>query len=309
MLSMSQIRVIDPVLSNVALGYKNPEFVGSALFPRVPVRVSGGNVLTFDKAAFRAYNLTRSPGSAIPRIQFGYSGTTFALVNCGVAAVVPFEHMRDAAVSPGIDLGTRATNLAMRAVTLNLEIAQATLATTAGNYGASYRVALTGVAKWSDPVSDPIAAILGYMETVRTATGAYPNTMVLSAVAFKAIRSNPQVIARFVGTDKATRSVTAQMIAELLDLRQVVVGKAVYANAADTFVDVWGNNAVLAYVPENPSGMEEPSYGYTYTMEGHPAVGISWMDRNTESWLFPMAYERVPVLSGITSGFLIQNPN
>ena len=34
--SRRQIRVVDPVLSNLAFGYSNPSLIGHELFPRVP---------------------------------------------------------------------------------------------------------------------------------------------------------------------------------------------------------------------------------------------------------------------------------
>ena len=98
-----QVRVIDPILSNVALGYKHPEHVGGVLCPSVPVMLSGGQVLEFGKESFREYNIRRAPGTGTKRIQFGYLGRPFALVQDALEGVVPFEHMRDANVMPGID--------------------------------------------------------------------------------------------------------------------------------------------------------------------------------------------------------------
>ena len=36
-MSGSQVRVVDPVLTEVARGYSNPAFVGSGLFPYMPL--------------------------------------------------------------------------------------------------------------------------------------------------------------------------------------------------------------------------------------------------------------------------------
>ncbi len=98
------------------------------------------------------------------------------------------------------------------------------------------------------------------------------------------------------------------MLAKAFDIERVVVGKAVTSDGAGVISDVWGNNAVLAYVPGAPSGMEEPSYGYTYTMTGHPLVEEAYYENNAKSWIYGVGFERAPVLSGITSGYLIQTP-
>lgn len=51
-MSLSQARVVDPVLTTHAQGYKNADFVGMALFPRVDVAKSGGQVIEFGREAF-----------------------------------------------------------------------------------------------------------------------------------------------------------------------------------------------------------------------------------------------------------------
>ena len=60
-------RVIDPILTEVAQGYKNADMVGMALFPYVPVAQRGGKIITFGKEAFRLYNTGRTPGSGTCR--------------------------------------------------------------------------------------------------------------------------------------------------------------------------------------------------------------------------------------------------
>lgn len=306
-MNLAQTRLIDPVLSNVAVGYTNAQFVGSKLFPRVPVQISGGQVLTFGKEAFQTYSLRRAPGAATKRIGFGYLGDHFALVEDSIEAKVPREQMRDASVVPGIDLGTRAVNLAMRVVTLGLEVEQAGVALNAANYDANHQVALAGTSKWSDPSATPVTQMDEYKEAVRGSIGIYPNKLILGPKAFVALRNNPAIIDRFKYT--SAESITPAMLANLFDIEQVIVGRAVTADDAGNFSDVWGNNAVLAYAPDDPSGMEEPSYAYTYMMEANPLVEQPYWDPNQKSWIYGVTMERKPVQTAGGAGFLIQNPN
>lgn len=299
-----QVRVIDPILSTHAQGYRHPEHVGMALFPRVPVAVSGGQILTFGKESFRDYNIRRTPGSATKRVQFGYAGKPFALVQDALEGVVPREHLRDASQTPGINLGQRATNNAMRIASLALEVEQATLARDASNYDSDHKVDLAS-SKWTDDANNPAKDIRTGQEAIRETTGMEPNTLMLSAKAFAAMRENAKVLERFKYTSRD--SVTTEMIAKLLDLDSVVVGRAVTAGSGDAFSDVWGGDAVLAYVPQQASSMEEPSYGYSYTMDGHPLVEQPYYDNNAKSWLYPATYERAPVISGMEAGYLFQN--
>lgn len=305
-MNLGAARVINPVLTTIAQGYSDQEFVGSALFPPVPVQISGGQILEFGKEGFMLYGTQRAPGGATKRMQFGYLGKPFALENHAIECPVPREYMRDASVMPGINLGQRAVRLGMKVVTRSLEIQQAGLAQNAALYDASHKVTLSGTSKWSDPASKPATDIETGKEAVRSTTGVYPNTLVINGPTFAALKNNPSITDRFKYTSK--ESITPEMLAALFDVETVKVGRGVKATDAGVVSDIWGNSAVLAYVPANPSGMEEPSYGYTYTMEGHPAVEEAYYDKNTRSWVYGVSNERVPVLSGIVSGYLLITP-
>lgn len=315
-LSTSGVRVIDPILTNVIQGYANSELVGSNLFPAVPVSQSGGQIIEFGREAFKLYNARRSPGGATRRIQMGYLGKPFALVQDSLEAIVPREYLRDAKAVPGIDLSTRAVLVTMKALQLQLEVDQATLATTVANYSAtSSSVTLSGTTQWSNVSSNvstanPLVDIDVAREKIRSLTGIYPNTLLLSAKAFNAVKNNTNVIARLqynamVSPDATT--ITTTMLAGLFNVEKVIVGRAIYFNDANVSTDIWGNDAVLAYVPQLSQNIEEPSYGYSYTMQGNPTVEQAYFDNNSKSWVYGVNYERVPVLSGIASGYLFKS--
>lgn len=302
----AQRRVIDPILSNVVQGYKHPEHVGMALFPRVPVTVAGGKVIEFGKEAFRLYNTLRAPGTATKRVSFGYEGKPYALENHALEAPVPREHQRDAQNVPGIDLATRAINGVMRVESLILENQQASAARAAGNYDANHKVTLAGTDQWNDYAqSDPVGDVKNAKEAIRASTGIYPNVIEISAKVFAVLSEHPAITDKIKYTQ--TGVVTAELLAAVFDIQTVVIGKAIGFDDAGDAIDLWGKDVVLAYVPPNPSGMEEPSFGYTYTMEGHPLVEAPYWENQSKSWIYGTAYERAPVLSGIASGFLIIN--
>lgn len=305
-MSLAQVRVVDPILSNVAQGYRHVEHVASTLFPPVPVQKAGGQILEFGKESFKLYNARRAPGAGTKRVQFGYLGRPFALVQDSLEGVLPREYLRDSGQLPGVNLDSRTVNGVMRSLQLTLENDCATLATNAGNYDSDHKIALAGNSKWSDGSAKPADDIETGKEAIRQSVGIYPNTLLLSARAFKAMKGNPNVVERFKYTSRD--SITPEMLANLLDLERVVVGKAVAFDDAGAAIDIWGNNAILAYVPAAPSGMEDPSFGYTYVMEGHPLVEKPYYDNNSKSWVYPVTYERAPVLTGILSGYLIQTP-
>lgn len=299
-MSLAQSRVVDPVLTTHARGYKHPERVGHRLFPSVDVGVTAGKVVEFNKDSFVLYNARRAAGAATKRIEFGYEGRPYALVQDSLEGKVPREFARDAAAVPGIDLGMRATNGVMSVLTLTLEYDQAQLATDSANYDADHKLTLSGTSQWSHASSDPVTNIEAARQAVRRSCGMYPNLMIAGPKPYQALKNNPQVVARFRNSDV----VTAQMLANLFEIDEVIEGRAVVADSAGAFQDVWGNFAILAYVPKSPSGMEEPSFGYTYTMKGNPFVEPAYWDGNQKSHIYGVTYERAPVLAGMAAGFL-----
>lgn len=307
-LTFEQARIVDPILTTVAVGYRNAAYVGETLFPRVTVAQMGGRVIEFGKEHFLQYSTIRAPGSAIKRIGLGYSSRSYALDLHGLAGQVPMEVLREARQKPGIDLGERAVRVVMDVMLRSLEHEIATVATDPNNYPASNRVALSGTSKWSDPGSDPSAQIDEYKEAVRRAIGLYPNTLLMGPDPMRALRSHPKILDRIKYTSRD--SVTTDLLAQLWGLERVVVGMAVHVPDETTgqFSDIWGNVAILAYVPQAITGQEVPSYGYTYVLQGHPAVLQSWYDPDHNSWVYPTEFARKPVLTAPGAGFLIQNP-
>ncbi len=305
-LNLAQSRIIDPILTTVVQGYKLPGNIGMGLFPRVPVQTSGGQILEFGKEAFKLYNTRRAPGTAYKRITFGYLGKPFALENHGIEVLVPREQLRDASLVPGIDVASRAINLNMRVSELQLEYQQASIARNAANYASTNKVTLSGTSQWSDYTnSDPVSDVNDAKEAIRQQTGVYPNVFEISATVFRQLKEHPKLLDKIKYTQKGV--LTADLLASVFEVDKVLIGSAIATDDTDASTDLWGKDAILAYVPPEPSTNEEPSFGYTYAMEGNPLVEVPYWENATKSWVYGVGYERVAVLSGIDSGFLIQN--
>lgn len=301
--------VIDPILSTHARGYRNEEFISHELFPRANVSNRSMRVIRFGKESFRMVNTRRAPGADKKRIQFGYASDPINLVQNALEGVVPLEHQEEAASVPGIDLGRGAVDMVLGIEDLNLEFDAAQLARSPANYDNNHKLALVGAARWTDPNSDPAADIAEAREAVRRSIGRYPNTLALGAPAFAALKIHPKVKEQFKYT--SSESITEAMLAAYFSLRKVVVGKAIYLpeNAADDALanDVWGDDAILAWVPSGEGNFQVPSFGYTYTLLGYPQVSKPYFEDKNDSWIYPIKVERKPTLTGAEGGFLIQN--
>lgn len=306
-MSASQARVIDPILSTVAQGYTNADLVGGALFPYVPVGQRGGKIITFNKEDFALYNTGRVPGQNTRRVQYGYSGSPYALESHSLEGMVPVELIQEANAVPGIDMGNNAVARTQNIIALRLESAQAVLATTAGNYAAANKTTLAGTSQWSDfaaGVSDPVKDIEVAKEAVRKQIGRKPNTIVMGAAVLAMLKMHPKVVDRmkYTGRDVAT----PELLASLFGVKQVLVGEAVYADAAGTLADVWGKSVVIAYTELGGlAAMGAPTFGYTYRLQNYPTVESPYLDRNSKSWIYPVTDEVAPVIAGAAAGYLI----
>lgn len=304
--TLSQARVIDPILSEVAQGYKNSAMVGLNLFPSVPVAQRGGKIISFSKEDFALYNTVRAPGANTKRVQFGYTSGSYALEQHALEAVAPWEHQQEASRVAQINLAAMAVRKTQNIIALRLEKAQADLATTAASYGASNKVTLAGVNQWSDytGTSAPSKDIETAREAIRAQIGKRGNTVVMGAAVWAKVKQHPAIVDRIKYTGRD--SVTTEMLAALWDVDRVLVGDAVYTDASGTMTDVWGKFVVVAYTEFGTvADLGEPNYGYTYRLDGAPYVEQGYQDRNAKSDIYPVTDEVSPVLTAAVSGYLI----
>lgn len=312
-LTPAQARIIDPVLTQIAQGFRQNDLVGSALFPTVSVGTRAGRVVKFGREDFMQYaGLARAPGADTKRVQFGYASDPFALVDYSLEGSLPIEILQEGLATDkgfSIDGARMALAKASSIMALRLEIQQATLATTLGNYAASNRITLSGTSQWSDfsGTSDPIAVVENAKDAIRAATGRMPNTMIIGAAVLKSLRQHPKIIDRtkYTGRDVPT----LELLAALFGLDRILVGNAITSNDAGTaFTDVWGKHAVLAYTETSSlAEMGTPTYGYTYNLGGYPLAEEAYYDRNSKTWYFPVTRAEAPVIAAATAGYLIQN--
>ncbi|TCT37433.1 major capsid protein [Martelella mediterranea] len=302
--------VIDPILTTHAVGYRNALMISSVLFPIVTVTNRSMRVIKFGKESFRLLNTRRAPGAARKRVQYGYADDPLALIQDALDGIVPREHQEEAETVPGIDLGAGAVDTVLDIMALGDEVTAANLARNADSYDANHKITLAGTDRWTDGVnSDPKADIDAGKESVRGSTGRYPNTLALGPTAGNALKNHPKIKEQFKYT--SADSVTDEMLARYFDIERVVIGKAVYlpenADEDDLALDVWGNDAVLAYVPSAGDTYQVPSYGYTYRLRGYPMVEQPWFDKTISSWIYPTTTERAPLLTSAMAGFLFTN--
>ena len=312
-LNLAQARLVNPVLTSVAQGYKTHNLVGNVLFPTVNVGLRAGQIITFGKEEFLQYSgLQRAPGANTKRVQFGYAGAPFSLLDYSLEGSLPIETLREGLASTNgfsIDGAQLAINKVQKIMDRRLELQQAALATTLANYPAANRKTLAGTAQFSDltsGVSDPVNEIEIGKEAIRRATGMRPNSAVIGASVFASLKQHPKIIDRMKYTGRDVP--TIEILKGLFEIENIVIGEAVVANDAGVFSDIWGKHIVLAYT--NLGGVAEqgePTFGYTYQLDGYPLVEEPYYERNPKTWFFPVTRAEAPVIAGASAAYFLQN--
>jgi hypothetical protein len=305
-MSTSQVRVIDPILSNHARGYSQMGLIGDRLFPFVNMPSRAAKRIEFGRESFKRYKIVRSPGSRIARVTFGYEGKAVNLIQRALGATTPYEHVDEASAVPGIDLLQINVDTVMSVIALDREINQAEVGRNAASYAATNKMALLGGDKWSDPASTPAKDVSDAKEVIRSRTGKRPTLLVLGPLVAAALKLHPDVKEKYKHVTDAV--INDAMLAAYFDVAEVVVGDAIYDDEGNVVHDVWGNDAILAFAPPAASAnMNLPSYGYTYRLGGHPFVEQTKWDADFKSWVNDVTDEWSAEMVGPDAGFLFQN--
>lgn len=307
----------NPILSNLLLGMGQGTMVAERLFPRLPQTLSSVNLAKLGDERMRRYNLRRSPGSATKRVNIRFEGVTYSVDQYSVEVPMPRELIREADESRKLNVGNYldVSRIAMRTASdilgLDYELEVATMATAVGLYG-SHVMALAGGTKWSAPTGTPVTDIKTAIDIIRKKIGKRPNTLTLSADAAMALTMNAEVKTYLPSTQQGPA--TMDQLKNILGLAEIHMGDAVWVDDTDTGRDVWGNNAILAYVPTIGAGgvadvsLAEPAFGFTNVIEGHPFAETPYYDNAHKSWIYGATFERRPNVAYATAGFLFTNP-
>ena len=230
---------------------------------------------------------------------------------------MPRELIREADESRRLNVGNHldvsriAMTTANDILLLDYELEVATLATTVGTYASGHVMALAGATKWSAATGTPVTDIRAASDVIRKKIGKRPNKLTLSADAFSALVMNAEVKTYLPSTQQGVA--TVDQLKNILNVPEIVVGDAVWKDSSGVGADVWGNNAILAYVPKiGGSGADislaEPGFGFTNVLEGHPFAETPYYDNSEKSWIYGATYERQPNVAYNDAAFLFQNP-
>ncbi len=281
MMNLDQVRVIDPILTQLAQGYKNTDGVATFFAPSVSMNVRAGRTLTFGKEAFAAQNFLRSPGTNIQKISNEFGTRSFSLrqeaISWQIAEEVAAEAKNGAAA---IDLRAYAAKDAANRLMQSWEIQVSEKVLDVTQYETGNVLDLvnynSGADQFNSPTSDVEVLMDDLKEQVRSQIGCYPNKLVLSPDAFNALKRNKRI------RDFMQRGVLVneKTLAEIFGLDEIRVARRLKLGEDNASLEnIYDNVAILFY---HPSGATDgftpaldanygnPAYAYTYMLAGYP---------------------------------------
>lgn len=297
----AELRVVDPVLTNFAWGYKNSAMVASALFPRVAVDKEAGLIPVFGKEAFKEYNTQRAlrGNSNIMPVD---SRSTIPVVLEEHDLAYPLD--RREKQESQFNEQAIGLKIVQNAMALRHEIQCALIACTAGSYAADNKVTLSGTTQFSHASSVPITTINTAKTAISNSCGMKPNTMVLGGPVFDCLAQHSTLLERIKYSMKGV--LTIDLMKEIFGIENIVVGDALKSSDAGVMSKVWSDFVVLAYVAQGSESEQEPSYGYDPFLRGFPQVDTYFTQggkveniRNTDI--------HKPVMVGAVAGYLISD--
>ena len=257
---------IDQTLSNLSTAYfqEQSAYIAGRVAPNVPVASKTNKYWVYDKNdSLREKALERGPGTESAGGGFrvstdSYSAKVFAWH-------VDLDDQTLANADAGLRLEQSAAKMCVDAILRQLEADWAATWFVTGTWGIDLD-GTTNFVKWNAANSTPVEDIETQRVAILAKTGRMPNTLVLGARVYSALKNHPDFVERIRYTSGDT--VTTEILARFFEVDRIYVANAVQATNLEgetaAYDFMLGNHAWLGYVAPNP-GMETPSAGYTFT--------------------------------------------
>lgn len=267
-------------LTNVAVSYfqRAENFIADRVFPTVPVELQGGQFWIYGQDAWTEDAMKkRADGTESAGGGYGLDrGIYFADVEA-YHKDIGDQTRANTRTPMGPDRG--ATNFVTAKALLRREIGFAKSFMQTGVWdseltGVSAAPSATEFLQWNDANSTPIEDVRAGKRTVLELTGFEPNKLTLGKATYDVLLDHPDIVDRikYGQTPGSAAKANTQILAQLFEVEEVLVSKAIVKNATEAKTNfIVGNSALLTYSPAEAS-TEEPSAGYTFAWAGYTGM-------------------------------------
>lgn len=248
--TINDVQAVDPVLTNLLIGYMNAadRFVASRVFPSVSVEKDSGTFYKFDKKYFLSDEMEeRVPGTKFPRGRFGVSTDTFTTLQYALSSPIADEVRANSQVP--MDLEQAAVRWLSQKNMIRKERAFSAAFMAASVWGTDN----TTATDWDDfALGDPVTDVQTARRTISVNTGQMPNSIIMGRIVADALENHPDILDRVKYVQVANAGNVAAAMADVLGLLNYWVSDASY-NSADegqsgTYAAIIDDDALICHV-------------------------------------------------------------
>jgi hypothetical protein len=270
---------MDTRLSAIVIAYKNQDLIADIVSPRVPVGLRIFKYMKYNLAeGFTVVDNKVGRKSPVNKVEFSATQTTDSTITYGLGDIVPQEDIDNAPAN--YDPLGRATEGIADLNDLNREMRTAALIFSLNSYASANRITLSSANdKFSDKVhSTPIDVIMAGLDAMIMRA----NTMVIGQAAWTKLRTHPQIVSAILGNAGVTGIVSKQQVADLFELKSLVVGPG-FVNTqkkgqTPVMARVWGGNISLMY--QDPLADTNNRATFSLTAQFGPKVAYSYFNKD-----------------------------
>lgn len=275
---------VDAALTAWAQEYAGQDetLIGSQLAPAIPVTKRSDKYWIHGAERFELMDTARAPGAQYGEVKWAKSTDSFFCEGHGLKARVPDEDMKNADLE--VDPAKDAISIPLAQMKLAEEKAIADMAFSTTEF--TQTSALAAADRWDVDTSDIVDQVDDAKATVRGTIGREPNVMAIGYDVFREMRKRSELRKIIFGLNASEALPTEAQIAEALGLEKLLVGRAVYYSAANTFTNIWGKYAFIGHIAPSPTARSlAPLKSFGWTGEGprYATRGPVW-DDDTKSW-------------------------
>ena len=265
--SISQLQAIDPVLTNMLVGYMQADsrFIADRLFPQVQVdKDSGTYYILTKKYWFLDEMQERAPGAPFPESGYGVSTDTYSTLQYALQESIPDENRANSQLAMDLESVSvqRLANLAM--IRKERALSSSFFATSV------WANDDTTTTDWDDFASgDPVNDVMTAKRTISNNTGLDGNTLAVGYIVHQALVLHPDIIDRIKYVQVADANALEAAIGAIFAVNYLV-SKASYnsANEGQTFsaAAIIDDDALVCHVDAG-AGIFGASAGKTFVWQ------------------------------------------
>jgi hypothetical protein len=305
---------IDKMLTNISIGYKNEAYIADQIFLPVVVEKQSDKYYVYGKELFRTHDDKRAPGTEAHEITWTLSDDQYFVEGHAIRHPIADEELQNA--DDVFQLEADGTELVSEAILLNKEVAAAQMLLDASNYGVgfSYNMgAASNPPKWSDfDNSNPVIDIESARAKMHKQSGIVPNTLIISRTVYNVLKFHPKLLEIIKYVERGM--VTLELMKAAFDVDNIIVGNALVSSShnpaqGDNLGYIWGNSAILAYIPKNP-GKKTLALGYSFmwNKDGAGAVQVrKWYEQGRRATVVEAERWYAHKIVSNVAGFLFAN--